>query len=64
MTRLLTIASALALAACAPEAPPPAATARPTTATAPVARPAAATPAFNPLDTGVSATPGSGGGGY
>lgn len=61
MTRSLIIAAILGLAACAPETPP-ATGARPSAAAAPAARPAPA--AFNPLDTGTSTLPGSGGGGY
>jgi hypothetical protein len=58
MTRSLIIAAILGLAACAPETPP-----QPPITAAPTVRPAP-TAAFNPLDTGVAATPGSGGGGY
>jgi len=61
MTRPLIIAAILGLAACAPESPTVAGP-RPA-ATTPAVRPAPAA-AFNPLDTGVSATPGSGSGGY
>lgn len=63
MTRSLIIAAILGLVACAPEAPPATGAQPPAASAVPAARPAPAA-VFNPLDTGVSATPGSGGGGY